>query len=190
MIKRYVLTMNWKNSRSQYGLVAIILHWFSAIMIIGLLILGIYMVELNYYHPLYHKAPDVHRSMGILVAGILLIRFFWRLANPRPAPYGSSWEKHLGCLAHRLFYVFLFIIIISGYLISTADGKPISVFDWVQIPASITSLEQQEDQAGLVHKIVAYLLILFTLLHTAASLKHHFIDKDPTLLRMLGLKIK
>jgi len=182
--------MNWKNSHYQYGLVAIILHWLSAIMIISLFILGVYMVELDYYHPLYHQAPDVHRSLGMLAAAMLVFRFIWQLANPQPAPYGSALEKKIGRLVHRLFYLLLFIIIISGYLISTADGKPISVFDWVQIPASITSLEQQEDQAGLVHKIVAYLLILFTLLHTAASLKHHFIDKDPTLLRMLGLKIK
>lgn len=81
-----------------------------------------------------------------------------------------------------------FTAIISGYLISTADGKPIYVFDWFQIPASITFIDRQEDWAGLVHEISSYAIILMTLLHIGASLKHHYIDKDRTLVRMLGLK--
>lgn len=180
--------MGWKNSTQQYGLIAIVLHWSTAILIVGLFILGVYMVGLDYYNPLYLDAPDVHRSVGMLVAGLLFIRFIWRLYNICPELPGSNWEKTIASLVHHLFYVLAFTAVISGYLISTADGKPIYVFDWFQISASITSIDRQEDVAGLIHKVSSYAIIVLTLLHVAASLKHHFVDKDHTLVRMLGLK--
>jgi len=76
----------------------------------------------------------------------------------------------------------------SGYMISTADGRPISVFNWFDIPALPALIEQQEDIAGEIHFISATTLITLSLLHAAAALKHHFIDKDNTLRRMLGTK--
>jgi len=166
----------WKNSIYQYGLIAIVLHWSTAVLVVGLFILGVYMVELDYYDPLYISAPDIHRSVGVIAGGLFLVRFIWRLYNIRPALSGSSREKTIASLVHRLFYVLAFTAIISGYLISTADGKPIYVFDWFQIPASITFIDRQEDWAGLVHEISSYAIILMTLLHIGASLKHHYMS--------------
>lgn len=161
-----------------------------AVLIIGLFVLGVYMTDLGYYDPWYHKAPDIHRSIGILVGILLLIRLFWHQINIHPRPLGASWEKTLGRLAHYLFYILLLIIVISGYLISTADGQPIFVFDWFQLPATVTWVENQEDKAGSVHEYIAYLMILLAVIHVAASLKHHFINMDPTLVRMLGIKTR
>jgi len=75
---------------------------------------------------------------------------------------------------------------LSGYLISTADGRPISVFGWFEVPALLTSIPNQEDVAGLVHEYLAWGLVILAGLHGLAALKHHFIDRDPTLLRMFG----
>ena len=75
---------------------------------------------------------------------------------------------------------------ITGYLISTADGRGIEVFELITIPAYGAIIENQEDIAGLVHKWLAYLLIALASLHALAALKHHFIDKDNTLNRMIG----
>ena len=75
---------------------------------------------------------------------------------------------------------------ISGYLISTADGRGIEVFDFFVIPALGSIIENQEDLAGLVHKWLAYLLVSLATLHALAALKHHFIDKDNTLNRIIG----
>lgn len=86
-----------------------------------------------------------------------------------------------------LLYLILFAIIISGYLISTADGQPISVFDWFSVPAVFTGREQA-DLAGDVHLYLAWAVVVLSLLHAAGALKHHFIDKDITLKRMLGIK--
>jgi cytochrome b561 len=79
------------------------------------------------------------------------------------------------------------LIVISGYLISTADNSSISVFDIFQVPATITSIPEQEDIAGLVHEYLAYGIMGLTLLHVAAALKHHFIKRDNTLRKMLGI---
>ena len=74
---------------------------------------------------------------------------------------------------------------IAGYLISTAEGRPIEVFGWFAVPATFYGPENQEDVAGEIHEILAWLLILLSSGHTLAALKHHFIDRDATLRRML-----
>ncbi len=182
--------MMWKDSSSHYGLISIFLHWFMAALIIGLFSLGIYMTDLSYYDAWYNKAPDIHRSIGVLVGMLLMIRLFWRQINIHPRPLGASWEKSLSRLAHYLFYILLLVIVISGYLISTADGQPVFVFDWFQLPATVTGLENQADKAGVVHEYSAYLTILLALFHALASLKHHYINMDSTLVRMFGIKTR
>ena len=76
---------------------------------------------------------------------------------------------------------------ITGYLISTADGRALEVFNWFSIPATISGIEHQEDIAGDIHEILAFSLIAIVVLHAAGAIKHHVIDKDNTLKRMLGL---
>jgi cytochrome b561 len=78
------------------------------------------------------------------------------------------------------------VLMIAGYLISTADGKGIIVFDLFEVPALYTGIPNQEDLAGLVHEYLAWTLVVFAGLHALAALKHHYIDRDVTLLRMLG----
>jgi cytochrome b561 len=75
---------------------------------------------------------------------------------------------------------------LSGYLISTADGRGLEVFDWFSVPATLSGLDRQEDIAGEVHLYLAWTVIVLAALHALAALKHHFIDRDPTLMRMLG----
>jgi cytochrome b561 len=75
---------------------------------------------------------------------------------------------------------------LSGYLISTADGRAIDVFNLFSVPALVSGFDNQEDIAGLVHQIIAYSLIALVVLHALAALKHHFIDRDRTLKRMLN----
>ena len=89
-------------------------------------------------------------------------------------------------LGHGLLYLGLFGVMISGYLISTADGRGIGVFGWFEVPALISGLPEQEDVAGLIHKYLAWGLVIFAVIHALAALKHHFIDRDATLVRMFG----
>lgn len=175
-----------KNSQSHYGLVAVLFHWLSAITIIGLFALGFWMVELGYYDPWYHDAPFIHKSIGILFALFMLLRLGWRLYDSPPTPldHHNAIEKKLAPITHITIYFLIFFIIVSGYLISTADGKPIEVFNWFSIPAIDALVENQEDLAGTIHEWLAYILISIALIHALAAIKHHFFDKDNTLRRM------
>ena len=84
---------------------------------------------------------------------------------------------------HWGFYPLLFALMVSGYLISTSDGRPIAVFDWFSVPA-LFARKGMEDTAGEVHEWLAYITIALVVLHAAASLKHHFIDRNRVLTRM------
>lgn len=93
--------------------------------------------------------------------------------------------QKIATFVHHLLLVLLIIIYCSGYLISTADGRAIEVFGMITIPATITSIANQEDIAGAVHLYAALVLIGFVVLHALAALKHHFINKNDTLKRMI-----
>ncbi|WJW76439.1 cytochrome b [Thiohalobacter sp. IOR34] len=178
--------MRLRNDRQGYGLVSVGLHWIMAVLVIGLFLLGETMVDLDYTHPWYHKAPDLHRGLGVVTAGLLAFRLVWRLANPLPEILGRPWERRAALWVHRLFYLLIAAVVTSGYLITTADGQALSVFGAFEIPATLHGLENQEDIAGRVHEWLATLLIALAALHGLAALKHHLLDRDPTLLRMLG----
>lgn len=176
-----------RNTKTSYGIVTISLHWLMAILIIGLFFLGEYMVDLDYYDQWYHAAPWWHKSIGIFLFALLLVRLGWKLNNviPEPVPNCKSWEDKIAKIVHIIFYILLFIICISGYFISTAKGVGIEIFGWFELPAIRELTENQADIAGEIHEISTHILVIVFLLHTIASLKHHFFNKDITLNRML-----
>jgi cytochrome b561 len=177
-----------RNTEDSYGLVAIALHWLVAVVVLALFALGLWMTGLDYYDPWYRRAPDLHKSVGALLFVTLILRLAWRIGNPRPRPEPtlSTLERTASRLAHALLYPLLFAVMTAGYLISTADGRPLNVFGLVAVPATVTGLPNQADLAGDAHLILAIAVITLAVLHALGALKHHFIDRDRTLLRMLG----
>ena len=173
------------NTKDGYGLVARLLHWAMAIAIIAMFALGLWMRELDYYSPYYKSAPDLHRSIGIVLFCILAFRFAWRLANPEPADTElTTFERLASRTVHWGFYPLLFALMIAGYFISTADGRPITVFGLFDVPALITE-KGMEKIAGAVHYYLAFLTIGIAAIHAAGALYHHFIKRDGVLLRMV-----
>ena len=146
--------MQWRNSSSNYGLVSITMHWLVAVAVVVLFALGYWMVGLTYYSSWYRTAPDIHKSIGLLLLGLMVLRVIWRFLNRGPAPLANHGQMtRLATKAgHGVLYLGLFAVMISGYLISTADGRSISVFGWFEVPALITSIPDQEDIAGLILK--------------------------------------
>jgi cytochrome b561 len=177
-----------RNTEDTYGLVAVLLHWLVAVVVVGLFILGLWMVDLTYYDAWYRTAPSIHKALGVLLFITVVLRLGWRVVGPRPVTLAthSTLEQHLAKLAHGLLYGLLFAAMLSGYLISTADGSPINVFGLFQVPATISGFKNQADIAGDLHLGLAITLISLAALHALAALKHHFVDRDRTLLRMLG----
>lgn len=180
--------MRFANTREAYGVISIGLHWLIALLVIGLFLLGLYMTSLDYYDPWYQAAPDVHRSLGIIMLALLLFRLLWRLITPLPEPVGNDPRilQRMAELIHGSLYLLLFAIAVSGYLITTADGRGIEVFGWFTLPALLPVFDNMEDVAGEVHWLLAIVMMVLVGIHSLAALKHHFIDRDATLMRMLG----
>ena len=179
--------MQLKNNESQYGLIAVLLHWLSAVSVIGLFALGFWMVQLDYYHDWYTRAPYWHKGLGIIFAFILFFRIFWKVINPKPRSLISSQRlTRLIDYFHDTIYLLLLFIIFTGYLIVAADSRELDVLGLFVMPADMQLLKNQESLMGDWHRYSAYLLIGLVVIHFAAALKHHFIDKDMTLKRMLG----
>jgi cytochrome b561 len=180
--------LQWRNTDSSYGIASIGLHWLIAAAAIGLFALGVWMVELTYYDPWYQRAPQLHKSIGVLLFGVVLVRLAWRHTNPRPRPLGTALQSRIAVGVHHLLNSLLFALALSGYLISTADGRPVEVFELFSVPATLSGLEHQADIAGWAHQLLGYALLGMTALHAGAAFKHHFVDRDKTLRRMLRSK--
>jgi len=176
------------NSSESWGLVSIILHWVSAIVVVGLFALGLWMMSLDYYSEWYRIAPDWHKSIGVIFIFIVVARLLWRVIGrtPKPLENHQRWEKISAHLAHFILYLLLISMLPTGYLIVTASGQGLEVFNWFTLPSLVDDIDNLEDIAGLVHEWVAYTIMAIAALHALGALKHHFIDKDITLLRMLG----
>ena len=183
--------MTLKNTQQGYGWLSITIHWVMAVVLIGMFFVGNYMVDLDYYDTLYHTLPSWHKSVGILIAGVFFFRLAWNFSQSRPGPANAATSRisHLAAVsAHLALYGLVASLIISGYLISTAKGAGIEVFEWFSVPALLSDDAQRGELAGDLHEIFGLVFIGLVALHALASLYHHFILKDNTLKRMLSSK--
>ncbi len=158
-------------------------------VVLSLFGLGLWMVELTYYSEWYRAGPDLHKSIGVLLFILTLFRIIWIKLKGKPVPLtrDGSKEQMIARFTHIILYSLLLSVMLFGYLISTADGRAIEVFGLFQVPAIIFGIDKQEDIAGVIHLWLAIILIILVIFHAMAALKHHFIDKDLTLKRMLNL---
>jgi len=181
----------FKNTSTRFGSLSITLHWLVALAVYGMFALGLWMVTLGYYDNWYHQAPELHKSIGIVLFAVMILRLLWRFISPPPKPLSSysPLVRISAVAAHLLLYLLLFAILITGYLISTAEGKPIEVFGVLPLPAMLAGGAEQADLAGDIHLYLAWSVVIISVLHGLAALKHHFIDRDITLKRMLGHRI-
>lgn len=177
-----------KDSRMSYGWVSIALHWVMALVIFGLFGLGVWMRGLDYFDAWYNRAPELHKSLGMLLLFMLLLRMAWRAINVRPELIGHAWERLAAMSMHHVQYLLMLAVVVSGYLIPTAEGRGIDVFGWFTVPALLEFSKHQTEFIGQLHKYAAWTLVVLAVLHALAALKHHFVDRDATLRRMLGLR--
>lgn len=103
-----------------------------------------------------------------------------------PSVEGKSYEVIAAKAAHGFMYLNLLALFVSGYLISTSDGRGIDVFNWFTVPSMGELFANQSDLAGTVHYYAAWVLIVLASVHALAAIKHHIIDKDDTLRKMIG----
>lgn len=181
--------MHRVHSPANYDLFSILLHWVIAVLTLGLFVSGLWMVDLGYYDDWYYRAPWWHKSVGVVVVLLVLLRGIWsRLRQAPPTLHTQpAWQRGAARSVHMLMNLAIILLGISGYLIVTAKGAALSVFDWLRIPALFNDKGHWVDTAGAIHLWLGYLIIALAAVHALAALKHHFIDRDETLTRMLKL---
>jgi cytochrome b561 len=180
--------MRSPDTPKHYDWFSILLHWSVAFITVALFVSGLWMVDLDYYHEWYYRAPWWHKSMGVLVVTLVLIRLVWSRWRSLPAQIGTiPHRQHLAAkFVHGLMNLCIVLLGLTGYLMVTAKGEPLEVFDWFQLPALVAGKAGWVDTAGVLHLWIAYVTIALAAGHALAALKHHFIDQDATLMRMLG----
>jgi cytochrome b561 len=158
----------------RYSRTAIWLHWIIAGLIIINLLLGLYHEDFS--KPVRASMMFWHRSIGLTVLILSLARLAWRLTHRPPAfdPVLKRWEVGLATLIHWLFYAFLIIVPLSGWLMSSTGGKPISFFGLFDFPSLPVRGRDAHETFKAVHEIFGKAMIGLIVLHVAGALKHHF----------------
>lgn len=169
----------------RYGAVAIALHWLMALAILGLMGVGVWMTDLK-PSPQKFEIYALHKSAGLLVLALAAFRLIWRVTHrPPPLPPATpTWQARAAALTHGALYALMLAMPITGWLQHSAAGYPLSWFGLFKVPALIG-----RDRAALAfwqqwHEWLAWALAALILLHVAAALKHHFLDRDGLLGRM------
>lgn len=177
----------FRSSKTDYGIITRLLHWLVALLIIGLIGLGWWMVDLSYYHRWYNRALDLHKALGMLVLALAAVKIAWLVFDGKPGFPDSirSWERTAATAVHHLFYLLMLLIPVTGYIISTSAGDGISMFGWFEIPALLPAGETVRDIAIELHYWLAYGTAALVVVHAAAAVKHQIIDRDGTLRRMV-----
>lgn len=177
--------MQLKNTQDHFGAVTIFLHWLMALIIIGLLILGIYMVKLPISHTKL-KLYGWHKEYGFLALALVILRLTWRFLNVNPRLSLPFLEKLAARSVHWAFYICMFAMPLTGWLITSAAGLPASFFGLFVLPNLISPNEELRQLFEEIHEWLGYGLIALIVLHASAALKHHFINKDDILRRMIS----
>lgn len=180
--------MPLKSDADRWGTLAQFFHWTIAALILVQGTIGLVMVQLP-------KRPDVipvyslHKSIGLTILALAVLRLGWRLFDRRPPAPASMphWQALVARLTHVAMYVLLFALPLSGWLFDSAAAlRPLYWFGLVRMP----SLTGGPDHAlrvfsGELHETLFWTLIAVVVVHIAAALKHHLFDRDPVLRRML-----
>ena len=177
--------MPLKNTRERYGSVAKVFHWIIALLIIGMLAAGFIMHEMD-PAPLKFKIYNWHKSIGFIILWLVGLRLVWRFYNVQPRLLSQKkWEIKLAQITHFLLYVCLFLMPMSGWLMSSADTYPDPLVYGINLPQIVQPDESFKRAFSAIHFYTAWTLVGLIVLHFAGAIKHHFVEKDRTLLRML-----
>lgn len=171
---------------ARYGAVAQIFHWLTAVGVIAGFTVGLIMVEMA-FSPLQLKLYSWHKWIGVSIFALLLLRLAWRLGHPAPPLPAATppWQRSAAHLTHWGLYGFLLLIPLSGWLMSSAKGFSTVVFGVLPLPDLLDQNEALGDRLAVLHWWLNKTLLALVLLHVAAALKHHFVDGDGLLWRML-----
>lgn len=169
----------------RYNNVARALHWIIAILIIFNLFLGFAHEAL----PRDWKVMPVHKSIGLTILALTVLRLLWRLTHKGPPlPAGMPvWEKGAAHVTHFAFYAFMAVMPLTGWIMSSAGNRPLNWFFLFDVPKfAVSKSDAIVGLSGGAHEIGAFVWAALIVVHVLAALRHHFILKDDVLRRMLA----
>lgn len=174
--------MQVRNDSRRYGAVAQALHWGIAV----LLVLQLVLAEAAEDAPGGTGLLDLHRSVGITILGLALLRLLWRFVSPPPPPPPMpAWQRVVASGVHWAFYVLLFALPLSGWMMSAAAGDEVRWFGWFTLPGLVGPSHDLEEALEEIHETLPGVLLALVALHAAAAAKHQWLDRDGLLTRML-----
>ncbi len=176
-----------KNTRSSYGNVAKIFHWLIGLAVIGMLILGLFLTSIKDEH-LAGILFNLHKSTGLAILILVVLRVAWRFSNITPSPsiHAQPWQQKAERYTHFLMYLALFVMPLSGWAMSTAEGYIPSFYGYGEFAMPfIPKSKALADAISWVHTIAGYTLIALVSLHILATVQHYVVHKDNILKRML-----
>ena len=174
------------SSPGKYSHTAIALHWLIALLIIANFGLGLTMADMA-LSPQKLKFFSWHKWVGVTIFMLVCLRLLWRLGHAVPALPASMplWQARAAHLSHVLLYVLMFAIPLSGWLYSSAAGKTVVYLGLIALPDLLAADKGLAETLKVVHEYLNFTLAAFVLLHAAAAWKHHLVDRDDVLTRML-----
>ncbi len=182
-------SMEFKNSESRYGVITKLFHWYIALLILVQFYLVYWKREV-----LADKSPiaifyinGLHKPIGVVVLLLAILAVTWHVNNRKPSypPNMPNWEKQSALFVQGVLYLTFFAMPLSELIMSTAAGYPLNFFGLFQFPQFIAKNEVIAQSFFSIHQITSYLIIALVIMHVAAALKHHFINRDNILKRML-----
>lgn len=173
-------------SPSRYSAPAIGLHWLMAIGLTCAFVLGVYMHELP-LSPTKLQLYSWHKWGGVTLFVLALLRLLWRAGHRPPAMPAAmpGWQRIASVGIHHLIYLLLLAIPLSGWLMSSAKGFQTVWFGVLPLPDLVGKNPALGDFLKEVHEALNFSLLALVVVHVAAALKHHWIDRDDVLTRML-----
>jgi cytochrome b561 len=168
-----------------YTRTAIALHWLAALLIVANLTLGVSMVGLE-LSPLKLRLFSYHKWIGITVFIVACLRLAWRQFHPPPPPVAMpDWQRRAATVTHAILYVLMFAIPLSGWIYSSATGVSVVYLGLVPLPDLVPKDKALASVLKAVHVTLNIGLVALVILHIGAALKHHVMDHDGVLPRML-----
>jgi cytochrome b561 len=178
--------MSFRNTKRSWGSLSKALHWIIVLLIINQWLIAERADSLpNGLAKL--QALAWHKSFGITILMLAVVRLAWRLMNPTPDLTSETkpWERALARLSHVLLYALIFAMPLTGWMMSSARNFPVSWFHLFQLPDLVAPDKQTFALMRSLHGVLFDTLVGVALLHVAGALKHHFVDKNDVLKRML-----
>jgi cytochrome b561 len=174
--------------KTSYTATAVRLHWLIALGLAGIFAVGLYMQGLP-LSPDKLKIYSWHKWGGVTLFLLVLVRLGWRVAHRPPAPPSlmPRWQVRAAEAVHLLLYALMLAIPLSGWLMSSAKGYQTVWFGLLPLPDLLDKDKALGETLTLAHKFLNFSMLGLVLAHAGAALKHHFIDRDDVLKRMLPI---